>query len=71
MLYMARPATCKLGNIPNSNLYRDVEQYPGTIGHSGVLLLQLGSPIYFANANYIKERLLLYEINHVSGFDLI
>ncbi|KAG6421134.1 hypothetical protein SASPL_117683 [Salvia splendens] len=58
MLYVARPATCKLGNIPNSNLYRDVEQYPGTIGHSGTLILQLGSPIYFANANYIKERIL-------------
>ncbi|XP_047952028.1 probable sulfate transporter 3.5 [Salvia hispanica] len=58
MLYMARPATCKLGNIPNSNLYRDVEQYPGTISHSGVLILQLGSPIYFANSNYIKERIL-------------
>ncbi|XP_057768107.1 probable sulfate transporter 3.5 [Salvia miltiorrhiza] len=58
MLYMARPATCKLGNIPNSNLYRDVEQYPDTIGHSGFLLLQLGSPIYFANGTYIKDRIL-------------
>lgn len=56
LLYMARPGTCKLGNIPNSNLYRDVEQYPGTIGHTGFLILQIGSPIYFANGTYIKER---------------
>ncbi|KAH6761605.1 sulfate transporter 3, partial [Perilla frutescens var. hirtella] len=58
MLYMARPGTCKLGNIPNSNLYRDVEQYPGLIAHAGFLILQLGSPIYFANGTYIKERIL-------------
>lgn len=63
LLYMARPGTCKLGNIPNSNLYRDVEQYPGTIGHAGILILQLGSPIYFANGTYIKERLTCYKIN--------
>ncbi|KAI3446974.1 hypothetical protein Pfo_003639 [Paulownia fortunei] len=58
LLYMARPATCKLGNILDSNLYRDMEQYPGATGVSGFLVLQLGSPIYFANGSYIKERIL-------------
>ncbi|KAL0337437.1 UNVERIFIED_CONTAM: putative sulfate transporter 3.5 [Sesamum calycinum] len=58
LLYMARPATCKLGNIPNSKLYRDVEQYPGATAIPGFLVLQVGSPIYFANANYMKERIL-------------
>lgn len=58
MLYVARPTICKLGNIPNSSLYRDVEQYPATIGAAGFLILQLGSPIYFASATYIKERLI-------------
>lgn len=56
LLYMARPATCKLGNIPSSNLYRDVEQYPGAEGVPGFLVLQLGSPIYFANGAYVTER---------------
>ncbi|XP_011078361.1 probable sulfate transporter 3.5 [Sesamum indicum] len=58
LLYIARPATCKLGNIPNSKLYRDMEQYPGTTTIPGFLILQIGSPIYFANANYMKERIL-------------
>ncbi|XP_047327697.1 probable sulfate transporter 3.5 [Impatiens glandulifera] len=58
LLYVARPATCKLGNIPDSNLYRDVEQYPQAIGIPGFLILQLGSPIYFANCGYIRERVL-------------
>ncbi|KAK3041643.1 hypothetical protein RJ639_001453 [Escallonia herrerae] len=58
LLYVARPATCKLGNIPDSALYRDIEQYPGATGTAGMLILQLGSPIYFANGGYIRERIL-------------
>ncbi|XP_051113725.1 probable sulfate transporter 3.5 [Andrographis paniculata] len=61
MLYIARPSSCKLGKLPgNVILYRDVEQYPEAAGgdEAGFLVLQLGSPIYFANANYVKERIL-------------
>ncbi|KAL6330843.1 hypothetical protein AAG906_009271 [Vitis piasezkii] len=58
LLYVARPATVKLGNIPNSTLYRDVEQYPAATSFPGVLVLQLGSPIHFANSTYIRERIL-------------
>ncbi|XP_019191555.1 PREDICTED: probable sulfate transporter 3.5 [Ipomoea nil] len=58
LLYIARPATCKLGNITDTGMYRDVEQYPGAKGVPGTLVLQLGSPIYFANCNYIRERIL-------------
>lgn len=56
LLYMARPATCKLGKIPDSAFYRDVEQYPGAMKAPGIIVLQLGSPVYYANANYIRER---------------
>jgi len=56
LLYVARPATCKLGKVPNSILYRDFEQYPGSTNVPGILVLQLGSPIYFANCTYIRER---------------
>ncbi|KAI8570874.1 hypothetical protein RHMOL_Rhmol01G0071800 [Rhododendron molle] len=58
LLYVARPATCKLGSIPNSSLYRDIEQYSEANGIPGILVLQLGSPIYFPNCNYIRERIL-------------
>lgn len=56
LLYMARPATCKLGKFPDTTLYRDVEQYPDATKVSGIIVLQLGSPVYYANANYIRER---------------
>ncbi|XVF34801.1 hypothetical protein REPUB_Repub18cG0089700 [Reevesia pubescens] len=60
LLYVARPASCKLGKIPDSSLYRDTEQYPGLTSIPGILVLQLGSPIYFANCTYIRERILRY-----------
>lgn len=60
ILYVSRPPPCKLGRIPESDLYRDLEQYPDAIGIPGILVIQLGSPIYFANSTYLKERLLRY-----------
>ncbi|XP_065850336.1 probable sulfate transporter 3.5 [Euphorbia lathyris] len=57
ILYAARPTTCRLGKIPNSTLYRDTEQYSGLTRFPGILALQLGSPIFFANSNYINERI--------------
>ncbi|KAL8129649.1 hypothetical protein V2J09_018804 [Rumex salicifolius] len=56
VLYTARPANIKLGKIQSSNLYRDVEQYPVNSELPGILIIQLGSPVYFTNSNYLKER---------------
>ncbi|KAL4316961.1 hypothetical protein AHAS_Ahas15G0337400 [Arachis hypogaea] len=61
LLYVARPATCKLGKLDDSSgSYRDVDQYTPTTTYPGVLIIQLGSPIYFANALYVKERIMRY-----------
>ncbi|KAH0452190.1 hypothetical protein IEQ34_019489 [Dendrobium chrysotoxum] len=57
LLHVARPVTCKLGNLPGTDLYRDIDQYPDSTTISGILILQLGSPIYFANASYLRERI--------------
>lgn len=59
LLYVARPATCKLGKLPDSCLYRDVEQYPAST-YPGIIVVQLGSPVYFSNALYVKERIMRY-----------
>ncbi|KFK26191.1 hypothetical protein AALP_AA8G214500 [Arabis alpina] len=58
LLYVARPSTCKLGRIPNSVMFRDIEQYPATEEMLGYVILQLGSPVFFANSTYIRERIL-------------
>lgn len=36
--------------------YRSVEQYPTAKGVPGILILEISSPIYFANACYLRER---------------
>lgn len=40
-------------------MYRDIEQYPEAQSQPGILILKLGSPIYFANATYLRERFVL------------
>ncbi|XP_030456655.1 sulfate transporter 3.1-like [Syzygium oleosum] len=57
LISIARPRTFALGNIPNSMIYRSMDQYPNATHVPGVLILQIDSPIYFANANYLRERI--------------
>ncbi|KAF1898099.1 hypothetical protein Lal_00032863 [Lupinus albus] len=58
LLFVARPRTFVLGNIPNSGVYRNVEQYPNANHIPGILILEINAPIYFANASYLRERIL-------------
>ncbi|CAM0882438.1 unnamed protein product [Alopecurus aequalis] len=58
LLYVARPATCKLGSIAGTEIFRDVKQYPHAKSVPNILILELGSPIYFVNAGYLRERIL-------------
>ncbi|KAL1189207.1 putative sulfate transporter 3.5 [Cardamine amara subsp. amara] len=58
LLYVARPSACKLGRIPNSVMFRDIEQYSAAEDMLGYVILQLGSPIFFANSTYVRERIL-------------
>ncbi|KAI4301223.1 hypothetical protein L6164_034522 [Bauhinia variegata] len=57
LLFVARPRTYVLGNIPNSVVYRNVEQYPNAKHVPGILILEIDAPIYFANASYLRERI--------------
>ena len=57
LLFVARPRTTVLGNIPNSSIYRRMDQYSEAQSVPGVLILRVDAPIYFANASYLRERL--------------
>ena len=56
VLFVARPRTFVQGNLPNSMVYRNVEQYPNASNVPGILILEIDAPIYFANTNYLRER---------------
>ncbi|CAL8138753.1 unnamed protein product [Prunus armeniaca] len=64
LLLVARPRTFVQGNLPNSMVYRNVEQYPNASNVPGILILEIDAPIYFANTNYLRES----EFVHV-GFE--
>ncbi|KAG9153026.1 hypothetical protein Leryth_025456 [Lithospermum erythrorhizon] len=57
LLFVARPRTVVLGNLPNSKVYRNVEQYKNTSNVPGILILEIEAPIYFTNASYLRERI--------------
>ncbi|KAJ9696128.1 hypothetical protein PVL29_008392 [Vitis rotundifolia] len=57
LLFVARPRTSVLGNIPNSKIYRSVDQYPAASPVPGFLILEIDAPICFANGGYLRERI--------------
>ncbi|GLJ36251.1 hypothetical protein SUGI_0727770 [Cryptomeria japonica] len=58
LMHVMRPHTAVLGNIPGTSMYRSTEQYQDATKVPGILILRIDSPIYFANANYLKDRML-------------
>ncbi|KAM3243473.1 hypothetical protein ACQJBY_055420 [Aegilops geniculata] len=57
LLFVARPRTTALGKMPNSTMYRRMDQYAMAESVPGVLVLQVDAPIFFANASYLRERI--------------
>ncbi|PAN51466.1 hypothetical protein PAHAL_9G596500 [Panicum hallii] len=57
MLFIARPRTTVLGNVPNTMTYRRMDQYTTAQTVPGVLVLRIDAPIYFTNASYLRERI--------------
>jgi len=54
----AFPNVAVLGRLPDTNVYRNVKQYKQATTVPGVLLARVGAPMYFANCQYVKEKVL-------------
>lgn len=57
LLQITRPKTVMLGNIPGTDIYRDLHHYKDTMKIPGFLILSVEAPINFANTTYLNERL--------------
>lgn len=57
LLQISRPQTVILGNIPGTDIYRDLHHYKDAEPIPGFLILSIEAPISFANINYLKERI--------------
>lgn len=75
-MQITRPKTVMLGNIPGTDIFRDLHHYTDAVTVPGLLILSIEAPINFANATYLKERLgviainLLYHVFFLDSFGL-
>lgn len=54
-----QPGTETLGRLPGTDMFCDVNQYPMAVNTPGVLVFRIKSALLcFANANFIRERIL-------------
>ncbi|KAL3675632.1 hypothetical protein R1sor_025580 [Riccia sorocarpa] len=60
LLNVIRPHIALLGNIPGTNVYRNVKQYPMATSEPGMVIVRVDASIYFSNANYVLEKILRY-----------
>ncbi|GAA0160634.1 transporter [Lithospermum erythrorhizon] len=58
LMHVTRPNTVILGNIPGTQTYQSLNRYKEAQRVSSFLILAVEAPIYFANSNYIQERVL-------------
>ncbi|XP_035208266.1 sulfate transporter-like isoform X1 [Stegodyphus dumicola] len=56
------PETCLLGNLPGTEIYRNVEKYPNVMEIPGVKIFHFGASIYFGNREYFRSQI----FHHVS-----
>jgi SulP family sulfate permease len=54
----SHPYSCVLGQVPDvPGAYSDIQQHPENKTIPGLLIFQLGTRLYFANAKLMRERL--------------
>jgi len=63
---VTRPHTARLGNIPGTNVYRNVQQYPDAVLAPGIVAVRVDAAIYFSNSQYIHDKVLRYVEDEVA-----
>ncbi|KAB5538081.1 hypothetical protein DKX38_015614 [Salix brachista] len=58
LLQVTRPKTVILGNIPGTDIFRNLHHYKEAMRIPGFVILRIEAPINFANTTYLKERTL-------------
>ena len=55
--HASHPSYAVLGQIPNTQMYRNVDLHPEAITVEGLLIFRFGSGLIFPNANYFRSSL--------------
>ncbi|HYH50115.1 MAG TPA: solute carrier family 26 protein [Acidimicrobiia bacterium] len=56
-----RPHIAVLGRIPGTTQFRNVERSPAAVTTDGVVVVRVDAPLYFANLDYLREKLTTVE----------
>ena len=56
-----RPHIAVLGRIPGTTQFRNVERSPAAVTTDGVMVVRVDAPLYFANLDYLREKLISLE----------
>jgi len=51
----SRPHVAVLGNIPDTNIYRNIDRYDEVIEREDTLIIRFDAQLYFANTAYFRE----------------
>ncbi|XWS34495.1 hypothetical protein CRYUN_Cryun21dG0043200 [Craigia yunnanensis] len=70
LLQITRPKTVMLGNIPGTDIFRDLHHYKESMKIPGFLILSIEAPINFANSTYLNERILRWIEEYEAEEDL-
>ncbi|XP_076861086.1 pendrin [Brachyhypopomus gauderio] len=60
------PKCSSLGNVPSTDIYKNMKNYKTTAEFPGIKVFKCTAPIYFANIDYLKD-----QIKHKLGFDAV
>ncbi|CAI7790811.1 unnamed protein product [Closterium sp. NIES-53] len=58
LVQITRPHLATLGLVPGTGVYRNIQQYLQAEVTEGVFVLRVDGPLYFPNANYVREKVL-------------
>jgi sulfate permease, SulP family len=54
--HTTRPHVAVLGRLPGTPVFRNVERSPEAVTSPGVVVLRVDAPLYFANAEFLKDK---------------
>jgi SulP family sulfate permease len=66
-----RPHIAVLGRIPGTTQFRNVERTPSAETTDGVVVLRVDAPLYFANIDYLREKLAKVEEDKGGGLRVL
>lgn len=71
ILFNTRPNAAILGRLPNTNIFRNIERFPEAELVPGLVILRIDASFYFANTEFLKDKLHEVMENYLNSLETI